>query len=124
MVLWKMENHFGAVTRKYRQRQNSASWWDRVCMEGKEFPKDCYNIQSRTKRSNSIFCGNLWMSRLKSILIFCRCRPSYLTFFRYFCTSPFSSNRNLRLNNQFMKSTFHTIFKISAASCEQRSHTN
>jgi len=64
------------------------------------------------------------MSKLKSILIFYRCRPSYLTIFRYFCTSPFLPNRNLRLNNRLLKITFHTIFEISAASCEQRSHTN
>ena len=123
MVLWEKENNFDAVTRKYRQRQNSASWWDTVSLESKEFPKDCSNSQSRTKRSKSIFCGNLWMSKLKSILILYRYRPSYLTICPYFCTSPFPPSRNLRLSNQPRKSTFHTIFKIGAASCEERSHT-
>lgn len=52
MILWEKENHFGAVMRKYRQRQDSASWWERVCMEVKELPKDSSNIQSRTKRNN------------------------------------------------------------------------
>ena len=124
MVLWEKENHFDRVRRKYRQRQDSASWWDTVRFESKEFPKECSNIQSRTKWNNPIFCGNLWMSKLKSILILYRCRPSYLTVFRYFCTSTFPPNRNLRLNNRPMKITSHTIFKISAASCKQRSHTN
>jgi hypothetical protein len=55
MVLREKDNNFGAVTRKYRQRQNLASWWDTVRLESKEFPKDYSNSQSRTKRSKSIF---------------------------------------------------------------------
>ena len=55
--IWRKKDNFGIVTMKYRQRQHSVSWWDTVCMARKEFPQDCSNIQSRTKRNNSFF---LW----------------------------------------------------------------